>query len=213
MALWLFAAGLLAALAYLPLTGAEPSRHRSVLKTAPLVLFTAAAWQAGAPVALIAALGLSAIGDLALSRPGHAGLRPGLAAFGLAHLLYVLGFLSLSGLPLWAALSAAPLAVAAMILLALSSEVWLAPFTGALRWPVRLYVVLFSLMLLASLTLPLSLAFIRIGAALFVLSDLLLALQLFRLSADGGWQRPAGVLVWTFYSAGQALILAPLLAP
>ncbi len=88
----------------------------------------------------------------------------------------------------------------------LSAEIWLIPYVGGLRWPVRLYVVAIILMGLAALTLPLGV--VTLGATLFIASDVLLALQLFRLGADNPLSGPAGWLVWWFYITGQALILA-----
>ncbi len=68
-----------------------------------------------------------------------------------------------------------------LVLLAntVATEFWLAPHTGSLRWPVRFYVLVITAMGLSALTLPLGLA--PLGAALFIVSDTLLAIDLFRL--------------------------------
>lgn len=198
--------GLAVALAYLPLTDKAPGWPRSAVKTAPLLLFALAAWAGGAPVWLTAGLFLSALGDFALSRRGDGAFLYGLSAFALAHLLYILLFLSLSGAPLWAAFAAQPPLALALVVFGLSAELWLVPHTGSLRWPVRLYVLVITLMGLSVLTLPLGIA--TLGAGLFIASDTMLAVQLFRLGEGHPRAKVLGWGVWLFYVAGQGLILA-----
>ncbi len=195
---------LLAVTLYLPLTPADPSIRRSAIKTIPLLGFATAAALWSAPPLLIAALTLSSLGDLALSRPGRAAFLYGLSAFAMAHLLYVLTFQAAGTDPLWEAFSHAPLAAAVLMLLALSTELWLTPYTGGLAWPVRAYVALITAMGLAALGLS---GLAVLGAALFITSDILLALQLFRLTPVQPAYKPAGYAVWTLYIAGQFLIL------
>lgn len=202
---WIYLGGLVAALAYLPLAGSATGPVRSLLKVLALGLFALSAWVAEGPVFLVAALIFSALGDLALSRDGRSALLYGLAAFALAHILYILLFLGQSQAALWDAFALSPLPAILMVALALSTEIWLATHTGKLRWPVTAYVALIAAMMLAALTLDAML--VIIGAALFVLSDLILALRLFR----GVPSRIADWLVWVFYIAGQALIVAGLL--
>ncbi len=206
LVLGIVALGLLVALVYYPFANRAPSTRRSVLKTLPLLLFAAAMYAAQAPPLLTAALFLSALGDLALSRDGRAAFLYGLSAFALAHLTYVVLFLGLSHEPLWASLATAPLAALAMLLLAVSTELWLAPHVGALRWPVRAYVGLITAMGLAALTVGAPL--LILGAALFILSDFILALRMFRMTPDTKRAARAGWAVWSFYIAGQFLILA-----
>ncbi|HGG05861.1 MAG TPA: lysoplasmalogenase [Aliiroseovarius sp.] len=216
-------AGLFTALAYLPMANRAPSRLRSLLKTVPLLAFALASWFAFAPPLLTAGLFLSALGDFALSRNGRAAFLYGLSAFALAHLTYILLFLGLSGLALWDAFTLAPMLAIAMIAIAISTELWLAPYTGGLRWPVRIYVLLITGMGLAVLTLPVVTKSIsasgemliaetpamavQIGAGLFILSDMILALRLFRLSDTHRFHGLAGWAVWVSYIAGQTLIL------
>lgn len=210
--LWLFGAGLMGAAIYGAMIPAGISGVRSLFKTAPLVLFSLAAWQASAPAFLTAALVFSALGDLALSRAGRASFLFGLSSFALAHILYCLAFLGQSGLPLWDAFTAHPLGAVALLALALSTEMWLAPHTSTLRWPVRAYVAIISLMMLSVLTLPATFAIATLGAALFVLSDMILSLRLFRMvdsSVRAVWASRA---VWFFYIFGQSLILWGLIA-
>lgn len=81
--LWAGAAAL--ALWYLLLAARPPGLWRSVAKTGAVLLLALGGWTSGAPILLIAALGLCALGDLLLSRDGEgaflagvAGLPPGI---------------------------------------------------------------------------------------------------------------------------------------
>lgn len=205
-ATFLLWAGIAAALVYLPMSDMASGWPRSLVKTMPLVAFSFAAWHAGASALLVAALSLSAFGDFALSRRGESAFLSGLAAFALAHLAYVLLFLGHSGQPLWAAFTLAPLLAAFLVAVTLSSELWLAPRAAGLAWPVRAYVVVITGMGLAALTLPIG--EITLGAGLFIASDVLLALQLFRMGEDNPLVSPTGWAVWGLYVTGQALILS-----
>ncbi len=216
-------AGLVVALAYLPMANRAPSVLRSLLKTTPLLAFALASWLAYAPPLLTAGLFLSALGDFALSRKGRAAFLYGLSSFALAHLTYILLFLGLSGVALWDAFSILPLAAIAMIVFAASTELWLAPFTGTLRWPVRVYVALITGMGLAALTLPLWVAsasapadqpmlnmpvpLVLAGAVLFMASDMILSVRMFRMGENHRLTPLAGWAVWVTYIAGQTLIL------
>jgi uncharacterized membrane protein YhhN len=203
----LTAFGLFVAAIYLPFAGRPNSLLRGVLKTVPVSAFAIAAILADAPAFLGAALLFSAAGDLALSRNGRAAFLYGLAAFALAHVVYVLLFQSIANAALWEALAAHPPAAITLIILALSTEIWLAPHAGKLAWPVRIYIVLISAMGLAALTLPAALWNVTLGAALFIVSDLILAVRLFRMNKDSALALPASRLLWIVYIAGQALIL------
>ncbi|MEC7764317.1 MAG: lysoplasmalogenase [Pseudomonadota bacterium] len=198
--------GILAAMIYLPMTEDEPSWPRTVVKALPLIFFAYAAWQSGNTAFLVAGLFLSALGDMALSRLNRQTFLFGLAAFALAHLLYILHFLVLSDAALWEAfVRNAPMAIF-LVAYALMAEIWLVPYAMDLKWPVRVYVVLITLMGLAALTLPMGTAFL--GAAFFIASDTLLAFQLFRLDDENPMTGRIGWAIWIFYIAGQAMILS-----
>lgn len=203
----LFWLGLLVSTGYLVMTTRPESAARSVVKTLPLALFTLASWTAGAPAFLTVALFLSALGDLALSRTGRAAFLYGLSAFALAHLMFIILFQSLGAAQIWESFALAPIPAVLFLVVSLSSELWLAPHTGAMKWPVRVYVVLITLMGLAALALPAGFSIVVVGAGLFVLSDLILSIHLFRLADDDPRATPAAWALWVFYIAGQALIL------
>lgn len=153
-------------------------------------------------------LALGALGDLFLALGGVQRFLAGVAAFGLGHLAYAGGFLLRSEDLGFDGLSGIELAVmAGLAVLLLSTEVWLAPRTGDLRQPVRAYVALIGLMGVAAVLLPEhhGQGTLRAGAVLFILSDLMLALQLFVVK-DARLRHRLALTLWPAYWAGQALI-------
>ena len=202
----LFWLGLLSSLGYLFYTTRRTSWQRSAVKTLPLTLFALAAWLADAPAFLTLALIFSAVGDLALSRKSRAAFLYGLSGFAIAHLMFILLFLSLGSMMPWEAFAIAPVPAVILLMASLSSELWLAPHTGALRWPVRVYVTLITIMGLAALALPGGYLWVVVGAGLFIASDMILSVRLFRLSDDDPRAAPASWALWIFYIAGEALI-------
>lgn len=176
-----------------PLTG-------SLIKMLPVALLALAGARAGAALPIWLGLALGAAGDLLLSRPGEASFLAGMGAFAAGHLAYAAGF-GLRRPPLWV--------LAGLVALAASTEVWLAPHTGALLWPVRAYVLVICLMAALAAARPEPL--LRAGAALFVLSDLMLALAMFR--ASGAAVTALSHALWPCYWLAQCLILLAFLPP
>lgn len=186
---------------------------RSMVKTmtlAPFALFwlasSAFAGQSDWPMAI--GLLLGAVGDLLLSRPGEKSFLAGMAAFGLGHLIYAgamlarsadLGFPGFSGGMFWA--------FAGLGALVLSTEFWLSPRAGALRGPVRAYVLLIALMAVSAILLPENpgQGALQWGAAFFLASDLLLAIQMFVLP-PGRAKAFFGFALWPAYVIGQLAI-------
>ncbi len=180
---------------------------RSVLKTAPVALFAVAALMAGAPW-LALGLALGAIGDFALSREGDQAFLVGLASFAAAHLVYAAIFAwGVDRLPMFALSGPRWFGVAALVVMALSTPLWLLPFTGGMSRAVAAYVVIITAMGIAALHLPDTQGLAILGAGLFVLSDLVLAIGLFRLTEGSAQARIAAHLVWPLYWLGQAGIL------
>ena len=83
---------------------------------------------------------------------------------------------------------------------------WLSPWLGEMRWPVFAYTAVILMMGAAALRLDPVYWPVTLGAIMFIASDMILSLQLFRKPAD----QPAGTVsslaVWTLYFGGQALI-------
>ena len=184
---------------------APASWTKTGVKTAATALLALASIPLGAPWTVTAGLALGAAGDFALSRDGERPFLIGMAAFAAGHLAYAWAF-AVAG-------TGDPILVPALLLVVLagSTELWLAPRTGALKWPVRGYVVVITGMMIAALTLPAAGLVVMLGAALFVLSDLLLALEMFVLdrpaTAPRPWYSPwLSRAIWLCYWGGQALI-------
>lgn len=195
----LFAIGVLAAVMYLPRTSGRVRWARSVRKALPVTLFALAAASEGAPPLLVAALGLSALGDFALSRSGDKAFLIGMLGFAAAHIAYVGVMLSVG-----ASIATAQWPLIAVILaMGLSTEWWLRPHTGALKWPVRAYVVIILVMAIVALGVPEARAVALWGALLFVLSDLVLSLETFVMDENHPRRKLASKLVWITYVSAQ----------
>ena len=206
----ILAAATLCALAYLALTTRPAGAVRSLVKTAAVALLALAALMAQAPLVLVAALGLCALGDWLLSRDTQGTFIAGIAAFAAGHLAYVVLFLTRPGaepgrivhLPgLWT--------TAALILFGLAMAALLAPRAGPLRAPVLAYAPVILSMGLAALALPADAARLAVPAALaFIASDSVLATGRFLLPAAHPAQGAASYTVWILYWGAQAGFLA-----
>ncbi len=180
------------------------------VKTAAVAFLAAESLVLGAPLFVTLALALGAVGDHSLVRQGERAFLIGMAAFALGHLAYAAGFF-LRGqelLSLGVTDRAGWQVLVPLVLFIASTELWLAPHTGALRWPVRGYVLVIGLMTAVALTLPDhgGRGMIHAGAGLFLASDLLLALRLFRAETkrQEWW---LSVTLWPAYWAGQVLLM------
>lgn len=155
---------------------------------------------AGYRRAILAGMVLSCIGDIALMLPFDA-FVPGLVAFLLAHLCYIVAFRAgfRAGRGLW-------VAAALLALFAGSNLVGLWPLLpGALRVPIIAYVVVLALM--ATLALARAWAdgahaestsrFAAVGAILFVISDCTLAWDRF----GSGLPAASLIILGTYYAA------------
>ncbi|MDA7425855.1 lysoplasmalogenase family protein [Thalassococcus lentus] len=161
---------------------------------------------------LALALALSALGDLALSRPGERAFLIGIICFAAAHIAYVVLFLSAG---FYDASPAAisdlyPRTAAALILVTIGF--WLgrlyAKNAGALAMPVRAYVTIIVLMGLGALTLPANASglLVMAGAMSFMISDALIGQQKF---LNIGWTGQDFAIWWLYY-IGQIAIFVGL---
>ncbi len=161
----------------------------ALLKPLTTALVIAHAWHLGPPrhrmrAPLLAGLGLSLLGDVALLWPQQ-GFLPGLAAFLLAHLAYLFAFARGVRLAAW------PLAFAGYALLAAAVLSLLWPgVPGPLRWPVLAYVLCLAAMAAQTASAwhaarsgdastRRRLGGAALGGALFLTSDALLAFNRF----------------------------------
>lgn len=197
---------LAAAIAYLPVQGRQPSRRRSLVKTGATALLAILAFIEGGPVLLVAALVLSAAGDAFLAQNGEKAFLAGLVSFLVAHIAYVMLFLSAGGgLETLAAASWRVAVCALAIAAAIFFLRHLLPAVGRqMRLPVTLYTGAILVMLLAATTVAAPI--IIVGALLFVVSDTILAIRRFLLTPQSPAQQPLGLMVWISYYLAQAAI-------
>ncbi len=204
-------ASLLAALAYgLWLTHQPPSWYRTVVKVAAVGALAGVCFLAGAPLLLVLALIFSAVGDAFLAGDPKTWLLPGMGAFFVAHVLYVPLFLGEgAGLAEFSHLGWR--LAAALVVLAVGAVLvrWLWQSFGQLRYMVGLYILAILAMVASAFTLPAVFWLSMVGAAAFMASDSILAVQLFKDETAFGRPRLAGLLVWFLYWGGQTAIAWP----
>lgn len=154
-----------------------------------------------------AALGLSATGDVALLRGTERSFLAGLGAFLLAHLAYLSGFAATRAAATEPVRLARAWPAAAVLAVAVPT-LW--PRAGELRVPVAGYAMVIAAMLGAARTVQGTMSLpaarrISGGAALFVLSDGLIAIG--RFLVPGRYPRPLDAAVMATYTLGQWLIV------
>jgi uncharacterized membrane protein YhhN len=183
--------------------GWRASALRTGVKAAAVAFLAIAAYVAGAPLPLIAALTASAVGDAFLAGDAKRWLAGGLAAFLLAQIAYVwlfvddgFGWVILEAEPARAVGAAAALAAGAALL------VWIWRSLDALRPAVAAYAAALSLMTATAFTLPHRLWPAMAGSAAFMISNAILAARLFK-GLRGRW---ADYLVWWSYYGAQFAI-------
>ncbi len=197
-------------------------RLEYILKPATLILIIVAAWllTRGTHDAWLArfflpGLVFSLAGDIFLLLPNERFFMPGLAAFLLAHICYILGLNATP--PPWPAL------VSAIVIAALGLALFRGIALGlrrrqqtAMLAPVALYSLILSLMLFSAWATwfrpewtPLRRAIVIVGASLFFASDTMLARNLFVTQSSSP---PARLRVMITYHLGQ-VALAACIAP
>ena len=175
---------------------------KTAIKTTSVALLALVAWLYGGPFLLAAGLILGALGDFWLSRDGDRAFLIGLVSFALGHLAYI-------GL-LWQFGAVAQMSVWAIAigLLACGMALVLWPRAGDLRGLVLGYVAIIAVMGVLAVGLP-SLWWIGTIAALcFVVSDAILACELFVLPKGAAIRPVTSRMVWITYFAAQAMFLA-----
>lgn len=198
------------AVAYLPFIPRDPSTLRSVLKTLPVLLLALAALSGGLPPLVLAALAACAAGDYFLSLEGENNFLSGLGAFLAGHLFYIAWFAG--NIDVAEALNQT-VVMTALILAALSASVLarLWPFLDSMKAPVTLYAVTIGLMALfakaAQPPFP-----VLAGVGLFVVSDIILALDRFTPLYANTIRRAMPFAVWILYFSAQFLIVFGMLS-
>ncbi|KGD87689.1 MULTISPECIES: lysoplasmalogenase family protein [Rhizobium/Agrobacterium group] len=201
------AASIALALFYFRCLEKRSSHWRAALKTAPVLLLAIYALLIQAPLLLVAALALGALGDAFLAYDREGAFLAGLSAFLLSHLAYIALF--------WPSIMpelvvASPWRYTAawtfVTLMAMMLLVLWRP-AGPLAIPVAAYAVAIIAMALSAVALkpvPPS-----AGAILFVMSDTALAIQTFLVRADDPVMKRLRPFVWgTYYAAQLVFTLA-----
>lgn len=186
-----------------------PSLVRAATKTAFMALITAAVLNVGAHPLLIVALAASAAGDFFLAWDKKALLPLGILSFLIAQLCYFAIFMALwlfAGdiSPIWPRYVLMALVIAS----ALAFLIWMAPKLGWMALGVVPYAMAITAMGVMAMWLPWAGWPAMVGALNFLVSDFILAAELFRLAPDSPWRKLTPSLVWWSYVDAQVLILA-----
>ncbi|MBC7768488.1 MAG: lysoplasmalogenase [Phycisphaerales bacterium] len=209
-AFWVLAAlGLAAAIGYgLYFLQRPPTLLRALVKTAFPGFVAAALVSAGAPLPLVLAIVASALGDFFLAFDKKWLLPLGILSFLIAQLLYVIIFTAIwffsgDNSPLWPRYVAMTL----VILTSVGFLIWMAPKLGWMALGVVPYAAAITAMGVAAMWLPWAGWPAIIGALSFIVSDFVLAAELFRLPPDSPARRITAPVVWWTYAAAQVLIV------
>ncbi len=205
----IFLAAAFCALAYLAIC-ARPGKSwlKTVLKTLSVLLLSAIAFQEVGLMLLAVALISCAVGDFFLSREGDESFLSGVGSFALGHLAYAALFWLHPEADLQRISDGWPLVIA-LVLLGVVMAVVLFRKAGPLRFAVLLYVPIIMLMGVMAMGMPFERGFILIlpAALLFIVSDFILAQEMFVLPADHQLRRITPYAVWSTYWSAQALFL------
>jgi uncharacterized membrane protein YhhN len=205
--------GLVAATAYGTFfLNRQASLVRAGVKTlaigAPAVGFVLA----GAPFPLVLALVASTLGDFFLAFDKKWLLPLGILSFLIAQLVYfvifaALWFFSGDNSPLWPRYAA----MGVMIATSAGFLIWMAPRLGWMALGVVPYAIAITAMASMAMWMPWDGWPAMLGAVLFVVSDFVLATELFRLPANAPARRVTAPVVWWTYVAAQAGIVTGIL--
>lgn len=177
---------------------------RAVWKTLPVLLLALYAFLIGAHPLLVAALALGALGDWSLAFEGDRAFIGGVASFLSAHVAYVALLATTSdpaialGEP-WRVVAGA---LVALLTLGVLARIWRP--AGQLALPIGVYVLLF--MVLVWLTLGLADPFVFVGAALFIVSDIVLTIRKYWTGPGHPIDSAAAYFVWVTYFAAQVIL-------
>lgn len=184
---------------------------RAVLKVSGVAILALIAFASGAMWLLWAALAASAVGDAFLAGKPERWLLPGMAAFFLAHVFYVIVFWQLGEGAGWS--WPVKIGQAALVLGGAAYIRWLMPWLGKMRVPILAYGAVILMMGAAAISLPAAYRLVTVGALMFIASDAILARQLFCRPVEAPPQKLPSYAVWFLYFFGQAAITLGLLPP
>ncbi len=205
------AAATICALYYgLELTHQEPSLRRSSVKAISTLCLVWTSLALQAPVILIVALAFGAAGDFLISLRKDDAFLASLGTFSIVQLCLIALFWQ-HGMGLETVISGYGRLVPLIVLLAFCFYVifrmW--PGLGPVRWPVLGYSILTVTMGVAALTLPPEWPFFlaMIAAGLFILSDALIAVEMFVTPDIPGFSRTIERAIWFSYFAALVFVV------
>ena len=197
---WLFGLSLVCGVAYFLTRGLPGGVVVKGLSVSPLAVIALRQLKGSSGVLLAGALLLSALGDVFLALGGEPWFVYGLGSFLVAHLFYITLFVRNWPRPF--AADAAHQTVALLLLvLALAMFVWLWPSLGEMRLPVAVYMCALTGMAVTATLAGFRAWSVVIGAALFMLSDSLIAIGKFKSPVVYG-----DYIIWATYYAAQVFI-------
>tara|TARA_R110002126_G_scaffold291803_1_gene459280 strand:- start:92536 stop:93246 length:711 start_codon:yes stop_codon:yes gene_type:complete len=198
-----------AAFLYLFMVAGKPSARRTGVKTLSVALLAVLCVLVDGPLVLTLALLACAAGDAFLAQDDERAFLPGLLAFLVGHVLFVIVFVSRGNLDLIMGQPWRIVLGVVIILAALEMGRRLLPVAGELRIPVAIYIVVIVAMALSALAVP---GWgVAVGAALFMASDTVLAAQKFLLAPERSPYLRAS-FVWISYYLAQLLMTLSVLA-
>jgi uncharacterized membrane protein YhhN len=180
-----------------------PSVMKTVVKVAATGLLMLWAYVLGGPWLLVVALAFGAVGDGFMSGDPKRWLLPGLLAFFAGHLAYLALFMTTPHSPLD---GVTVFIACAVVLFSGAFIVFLWTSLADMRWPVVAYTGVIALMGATAARLDMGTSWVAIGAAMFILSDVLVALETFKIEDDARIRLLTSPLLWALYFGGQALI-------
>jgi uncharacterized membrane protein YhhN len=181
------------------------SLARTICKACAVGALTVISALCGTPALLTIALALGTVGDVVLIKSEGRGFLPALVAFLMGHIAYVILFLGLgSNAALHSVAMSGTLALAVAVIL---HKLW--PHLGAMRAPVALYALVILAMGFALSMLPLkgALILVVLGGFAFITSDAILGFELFVNHTKTGHPTWPATALWFLYWGGQTLIL------
>jgi len=176
---------------------------KTVIKVASTGLLALWAYLLGGPHLLVAALVFGVVGDGFMSGNLEKWLLPAMVAFFAGHLAYLALFMTTPLRPLD---SVALTIACAIFALSAGFVAFLWDSLAEMRWPVVAYTTVIALMGITAARLDIGTPFVAIGAVMFIVSDIFVALETFKIDEEAGIRRLTSPLLWALYYGGQALI-------
>jgi len=150
----------------------------TILKPIPILLLIVAVWQSSVleqyKRLLILALGFSALGDIMLTLPIQLSLELGIGFFMVAHGCYIALFLKNDVFQVRQTIYFLPVLIVSVFVF-----FYLRPYAGELFLPVSIYICVLTAMVFCAFQSKQNTVLLASGALIFMLSDLILALNQF----------------------------------